>query len=256
MGQACHWRHADFNERGCETFAHFEAEKYPLLETIAFFLTLHSPVTLCKVFRSPRLRNIQCRHGILFSDTDVPLDIIQWNGVPHFSLAFDQKSIPQTVLEALRRDKDLKSLVFCGKAIYRCLNPSPYGVYEESEVVSSNIETLSIQLGRADGFFNLLNYFISGLRLPMLSHLTITFLEPLHGAPPLEVFNIGSWPRETLSWFMQRSGCDLTTLALEGIPLTETEVVSIISATPSLHSFTLCESYAWWSHEVIQRRKH
>ncbi|KAJ8095682.1 hypothetical protein PM082_022940 [Marasmius tenuissimus] len=246
VDQADRWCNVDLTNMTPGLFNIFDTiGKTPLLGTIAF-LPVHANTILAALSYVPRLRAISYGEETGFSDS-VYLDTFPWNKIHHLELAFDNKRTPELVFKAMQLGQNIKSLTFYGRATVKMgRNPETYVSREEAlEIVGSNLETLSFKFHCADGFYGLLQDFIRGMELPSLRHLTISFLESSDLKEIKErVFEIGSWPRDVYLCFMGRSGCDLTTLVLEGVPLTETEVVSVLGHTPSLHSFTLCESFA------------
>ncbi|KAJ8095683.1 hypothetical protein PM082_022941 [Marasmius tenuissimus] len=241
----------DFSELGTVAFGAFTAVETPQLETIAFS-PLQTEIIFPELSHAPHLRNVKYGDGI----EEGSLDDVPWNGVHRLELAFDNTCTPSSVFKVLRLGYNLKSLVYYGEANVGWVNPT---LYERNEggpqPVSSNLETLSVQLGCAGGFYNLLHDFIRSLKLPFLDNLAVSFLEP-SDLKDREVLTFGttSWPRDVFIQFMERSGCNLTTLTLEGIPLAETEVMSLLNHTTTLRSFTLCELFAS-SHEVSERRR-
>ncbi|KAJ8079642.1 hypothetical protein PM082_011229 [Marasmius tenuissimus] len=250
---AARWREVDFTwvspVMATEAIV---AVQVPILETIALSPTQAGVIFdyFCHLYR---LRNVIYGEGLEALNFE---DNVPWDGVYHLKLAFDNTRSPESVFEALRLGHDLKTLVYYGQANAGLLNLERYVSSEERpELVESNLETLSIQLYCADGFYALLHDSIRDLKFPSLNNLTISFLEPLPLMDREELtFSIGSWPRDVFLQFLDRLGCTLTTLALEGIPLKETEVVLVLRNTPFLRSFTLCELFAS-SHEVSKRRQ-
>ncbi|KAL0060481.1 hypothetical protein AAF712_012714 [Marasmius tenuissimus] len=253
LEHAARWREVDFTWMSPVMSSEvFVAIQVPMLETIAL-----SPTQAGVIFHyfshSYRLRNViygEGSEGLIFEDT------APWDGVRHLELPFDNTSSPKSVFQALRLGHDLKTFVYYGQANVGLLNSERYVSNEErSELVESNLETLSIQLCCANGFYALLHNFIRELKFPSLNNLTISYLEPFPLMDREELmFSIGSWPRDVFLQFLDRSGCTLTTLALEGMLLEEMELALILRNTPFLRSFTFCESFAS-SHEVSKRRR-
>ncbi|KAL0068354.1 hypothetical protein AAF712_004432 [Marasmius tenuissimus] len=206
-------------------------------ELIFRSLSSHTP-------RLPSLQYVKCGTGEGYDIMGCPMDRFPWAGIRHCDLGFDSKRTPVTVFEALRLGGNLESLLFHGQANVG-LDQKPYRSREEySEAVVSSLKTLSIRLGNYKGFYGLVNDFIYGVTLPHLNDLSISLIEPatLRATEGFELR--GEWPRKAFCNFFKRSGCTLTTLVLEGIPLLTLDVVSVLRSTPQLQSFTLCELWA------------
>ncbi|KAJ8079665.1 hypothetical protein PM082_011252 [Marasmius tenuissimus] len=199
---ASRWREMDFSELGTVAFGAFTAAETPQLETVAFS-PLQTEIIFPELSHAPRLRIVKYGDGI----EEGSLDDVPWNGVDQLELAFDNTRTPSSVFKALRLGYNLKSLVYYGEANVGWVNQT---LYERNEggpqPVSSNLETLSVRLGCAGGFYNLLHDFIRSLKLPFLDNLAVSFLEP-SDVKDREVLTFGttSWPRDVFIQFMERS---------------------------------------------------
>ncbi|KAL0562672.1 hypothetical protein V5O48_019411, partial [Marasmius crinis-equi] len=115
---------------------------------------------------------------------------------------------------------------------------------DTNPVINSTLTTLSVQLRNEDGLYALLHDFFRGVTFPSVTNLGILF-DAFGSHRSKKNFIIpGAWPRNELHRFMDRSGCVLTTLSLEGIPLAESDIVALLKHAPSVHEFTLSELWA------------
>ncbi|KAJ8095684.1 hypothetical protein PM082_022942 [Marasmius tenuissimus] len=248
MKHSSRWCYVDFAGLPFNMFDVFDdVGATPNLKTVLFSarhaelifrsLSSHTP-------RLPSLQYVECGTGEGYDIMGCPMDRFPWAGIRHCDLGFDSKRTPVTVFEALRLGGNLESLLFHGQAHVR-LDQKPYQSREEySEAVVSSLKTLSIRLGNYKGFYGLVNDFIYGVTLPRLNDLSISLIEPAT-LKATEGFELrGEWPRKAFCNFFKCSGCTLTTLVLEGIPLLTPNIVSVLRSMPQLQSFTLCELWA------------
>ncbi|KAJ8074398.1 hypothetical protein PM082_015298 [Marasmius tenuissimus] len=160
--------------------------------------------------------------------------------VRHFEMEHDGSSTLFSLFDAMRNTPMLEFLVYTGAAIYD--SGEPFQTSDEDlECVVSNMTSLTIQQWGAEGFFALVSHLLRGSTLPHLKHLTIDFTGADEFRTNTDKVFEGQWPRPELHVFLKRSGCNLTTLSLKGLPLPENDVLALLEYTPSLHSLTLHE---------------
>uniref|UniRef100_A0A0W0F886 F-box domain-containing protein n=1 Tax=Moniliophthora roreri TaxID=221103 RepID=A0A0W0F886_MONRR len=115
----------------------------------------------------------------------------------------------------------------------------PYKDYSYTDIsVSSNIISLSVDMWAKDGIYLILGDLFQVLTLPLLRTLSIR-----GGSHPDQPAFTHSWPGATFSSLISRSNCDLTTVELSGLPLTDSEVIAFLSHTPCLEDLALHEQW-------------
>ncbi|KAK7043941.1 hypothetical protein VNI00_008107 [Paramarasmius palmivorus] len=113
-------------------------------------------------------------------------------------------------------------------------------------LVTSKIESLHFHVWDDRGTYALLGDFLRAVRLPSLTALSIHSAcsgikdQEHNRATAFE----GEWPRNIVDAFMARSRCQLRTLELCGMPLTDSDVLAILHLTPNLEEFTVHEVFA------------
>ncbi|KAL0564783.1 hypothetical protein V5O48_017256 [Marasmius crinis-equi] len=189
--------------------------KTPLLETLVFGARCAERI-FGSLRYAPYLRSVEYQlDDSGTSDLDNSMDTVSWSTLPHLDLDYGDKDTPITVLNALHLGSGSQSFVYhCG-----------YMSYDFSGVaydpVVSNVFMLSLHVGSKEGIYALFHDIFRGVTLPSLTTLGIQFID-----------------------FMDCSGCTLTTLSLEGVPLTEADVIRFLKLTPAIHTFILCELWA------------
>ncbi|KAL0575859.1 hypothetical protein V5O48_006109 [Marasmius crinis-equi] len=241
------WLVADFNEENPDILCQLRAvDKIPILESIACTswkaedIFYDSPLSDLLSLKELGYRFEYCTLG---PDS---LEIFPWANIRHLDMDFDGDNSPATVFECLGLGHSIQSLAYCGIAAFDGLTPTnPYTSQDEARVpVTSNLHTLTFRLQNEKGFYPLLQDFLRGLTLPNLTNLTIRFEEDANSRQTEGFGFLEEWPRSVLRGFLDRSGCTLTSLVLEGMPLADTHVLALLNLTPSLQSFTLSELWA------------
>ncbi|KAL0575865.1 hypothetical protein V5O48_006115 [Marasmius crinis-equi] len=242
MEHAHRWRNVDFYDAGENSISQLSTVgETPLLESI-----FCAGDDVQAIFESlsdiPQLRDVAYRFG---SGTDAleSMGVFPWTSIHCLDMAYNHKDTPASVFESLRHGTAIRSLTFEGDALVS--GETPYLHHDEPlNPVVSNLTTLSIRVRNEKGFYALLHDFFSSLTLPSLTNLDIRFDETDSNKQSNDFGFCGEWPRDALHRCIRRSSYNLTTLALEGIPIQEGDLVTLLNLTPSLRAFTLCEMWA------------
>ncbi|KAK1231506.1 hypothetical protein PQX77_005371 [Marasmius sp. AFHP31] len=228
------WREVDLTEMCMEyiedTMAPFGDT--PLLKSAACHWGLADRIVGGIISDAPRLCSIKLRS----SDT-----------VHHLDMDNDCSPALETFLEALRRGSKLESIFLHGLAGL-ILNNGRQDVYmslsEPVKPVVSNISSLSARLSNAQSFSNTLYDMFRSTTLPSLQTLELCLVPAYEFLRKKDYhFPQGLHP-PTFHAFLERSNCNITTLALEGMNLSDRDVINLLQHTRSLHTFTLCELWA------------
>ncbi|KAG7091536.1 hypothetical protein E1B28_010565 [Marasmius oreades] len=173
-------------------------------------------------------------------------DDFPWETIRHLNTKYGNL---QHVLECLQHGRGLLSLTYRDDQDSALTYNFPSQRVDEDRVVS-NLGTLSLELSNPSTLYPLLSDILQNVTLPSLKNLTIS-CETLGVRQRISrTFQFcHMWPAVNLSLFMERSRCNLTTLVLTGIPLLDSQVISMLHLTPSLHTFTLHEL---WATETTQ----
>ncbi|KAL0565196.1 hypothetical protein V5O48_016833 [Marasmius crinis-equi] len=125
--------------------------------------------------------------------------------------------------------------------------PKPVAPVTSSDLITSPIRSLSLSLTRVDDSYapscNILHDLIRRLTLPSLESLSVASENAVNSPhSTISVPQEMEWPRDALNECIQRSNCTtLTTLTLEGIPLIDSDVLSLLEFVPSVETLTLRE---------------
>ncbi|KAK1232454.1 hypothetical protein PQX77_004431 [Marasmius sp. AFHP31] len=236
------WRQLDLSEAE-DTLIPYMAnrlEQAPMLEAVICSEWGSRLLGSACFDKAPNIRTVDFH----FMDGAGPMDMLEllpWASLHHLTMEHDKQELSHGLFEGLRCARDLKSLKYTGEAL---LDGESYkatdAALSEENRFTSNIEYLTIDMSRTRGFYDLLYDLFSPLILPSLTSLEITCEGPatIHSRPP---WFRGSWPSGILRQCLQRSSCNLTVLTLQGMPLPEIDVVSVLLLAPSLQRFTLAE---------------
>ncbi|KAK1225767.1 hypothetical protein PQX77_011286 [Marasmius sp. AFHP31] len=245
MAQSERWLYVDFSEASPDAVDMLEDLSFtPLLETITFAArdgtSIFDPVR-----PAPRL------HTVRFRNEEAPVESFNtfpWGTIRHLDMDYDGKLTPVSLFKVLEAGTALQSLVYRGEATRRIegFDESPYSMFRFDDLGQyvNNLTTFAICLGDSQGFYDLLNDVMVWLTLPSLTNLTIRHEETVYDRTKYGFTVGGEWPRDVIHGFLDRSGCTLTSLTLEGMPLVEMDVIALLKVTPSLQSFTLREMWA------------
>ncbi|KAJ8083109.1 hypothetical protein PM082_008978 [Marasmius tenuissimus] len=235
------WRQLDLSEADHTLIPYManHLEQAPMLETVICSEWGSRLLEGACFDKAPNVRTVDFH----FMNGAVPmdmLDLLPWASLHHLTMEHDQQELFDGLFEGLRCAKDLKSLEYTGDALldgesYRAIDAA----LSEEDRFSLNIECLTIDMSRTRGFYDLLHDFFLPLILPSLTSLEIACKTPngIRSGPRFR----GSWPSEIIRQCFQRSRCSLTVLVLKGMPLTESDVISVLLLVPSLQRFTLTE---------------
>ena len=251
MEQSERWLYVDFSEATSDTVDMLEGLSLtPLLEDVTL-TAYHAPEIFGYIGSAPCLRNVT------FQKLEDPIffDNFTWETIRHLDMEYDGKLTPESLFEVLDLGTGLQSLVYRGEARTRLegSDPVPYTLFGFDDLphYTSNLTSFAISLGDSEGFYNLLHDVIMWLTLPSLTDLSIRHDENPGYRTKCGFTVGGEWPRDVIHGFLNRSGCTLTSLTLEGMPLLEPDVIALLKLTPSLQSFTLREM--WASDAVVIR---
>ncbi|KAE9404488.1 hypothetical protein BT96DRAFT_1016305 [Gymnopus androsaceus JB14] len=146
-----------------------------------------------------------------------------WNQLTHLSLAQFHGGI-KSIFE---RCPELKDLFF--------RQPSSHDSVHSSTppLIAPVVESLSLRLSQPPTFPpNITNVVFESLRCPSLTSLLIEATEGYRC----------TWPRNEVNEFISHSSCHLTTLFIEFVPLSDTNLIDLLHLLPSLLHLTLDDS--------------
>ncbi|KAL0061435.1 hypothetical protein AAF712_011729 [Marasmius tenuissimus] len=217
----------------------------PLLHSVVCQGELAHDVLARLITNAPRLRNV----NFGFSSCHEPESIAYFpcNTTRHLEVRYDGPPGLEGVLEALRRGSQLESTTLRWTEsldLDSDTSDSYQASDEPTEKARSSISFLSVEFSEPKGFFPLIGDLLRSTSLPLLQDLRICLSFPYYLDYKKGLKWFGAWPRDAFHSFLDRSDCTLTTLALEGMALSESEVIGLLKYTPFLHTFTLCELWA------------
>ncbi|KAK1231512.1 hypothetical protein PQX77_005378 [Marasmius sp. AFHP31] len=245
-------RHLDLTDLAWDIIEDFmkPSNDTPLLQSVVCLGDIAEIVLARLITNAPRLQDIE--YSI---SPDPYLSIyVPWDTTRHLDMGYDRRPDVQMALEALHRASQLDTM-FLHWMVDDADAFNPYEASDEPfENVRSAISTLSIDLSGPQGSFPLIYDLFQNISLPCLQGLRIC-LDPPHLLDYKEGSKcFGTWPRDTFHSFLERSDCALTTLVLEGMPLSESEVTGLLKYTPFLRTLVLCELWATdkYSEDLIR----
>ncbi|KAL0063967.1 hypothetical protein AAF712_009157 [Marasmius tenuissimus] len=245
MAQSERWLYVDSSEASSDVADMLEdLSLAPLLESISF--AARDVASIFEHVRpAPRLRAVR------FRNEEAPVESFNafpWGTIRHLDMDYDGKLTPVSLFKVLEAGTSLQSLVYRGEATRRIegFDGSPYSMFGFDTLGQyvNNLTTFAICLGNSQGFYDLLNDVMMWLKLPSLTNFSIRHEETVYDRTKYGFTVGGEWPRDVIHAFLDCSGCTLTSLTLEGMPLVESDVIALMKVTPSLQSFTLCEMWA------------
>ncbi|KAF9267175.1 hypothetical protein L218DRAFT_722426 [Marasmius fiardii PR-910] len=119
-----------------------------------------------------------------------------------------------------------------------CILPAPHTPVHLSESIICHADYLAIELWNEIGIYPLLSNILQSLTLPKVTKIL------LDGDCAKDGKYEGEWPAAIVDSFLTRSRCNLTSVSLEGIPLSDEDVLAVIRRTPALESLTIRELFA------------
>ncbi|KAG7091535.1 hypothetical protein E1B28_010564 [Marasmius oreades] len=244
------WQHLDV--RTVDFFAFDGIGEMPLLQSVK---CCPFAGEIMPFGNAPNLRQLQILQE--FHDVGEPVDLtsLPWSTLRHLDLVDTEHYWDrEAIVECFRRGNKLQSFV------YRHESEEYPSIRTRNEhCVVSNIESLSLELPNPDSFNYVLSEMIQAVTLPSLVNFTISCTPPEPYGEPNYIKFFMAWPGNVFSEFMERSKCNLTTLALKGIPLSESKLMPLLQLTPSLHTFILHEFLATedaWDDDDFEDRKN
>ncbi|KAL0576443.1 hypothetical protein V5O48_005548 [Marasmius crinis-equi] len=240
--EQCHcWHQVDFVEVQLlvSYMVDNPLEHTPLLEVVAYNLFEHCFIN------TPKLTSVNFDWG---EDVPEPImgmeNIFPWSTMRHLQLDYDTQATLAGIFKALQIGVDLESLKCTG-----CTMMWTHGTWwpykarnhrwaKDKDCLETNLSSLTIDMWDCQGFYEIVHDLFRSLVLPSLDSLDISclqgqFLDTTHF--------LGVWPWDVLRECFKQSGCNLTTLTLGGLPLSECDVLSLLELCPSIHTFTLHE---------------
>ncbi|KAJ8074429.1 hypothetical protein PM082_015330 [Marasmius tenuissimus] len=206
----------------------------PLLESVVCEGTMAVSVLERYLTHVPRLREV--KYSFWDFGTLEDMTFLPANTLRHLEMEHDGTSTLFAFFESVRLCTALRSLAYFGPAL---AEGDPYKSSDDPlECVVSKLASFSIELWNYEGFYALLSDLCRGLTLPSLTNLRICFTgtseqEDWRMRDSTGPFFRGQWPRSILGSLFKRSGCNLTSLSLGGIPLHEKEVVEMLNHAPT-----------------------
>ncbi|KAK1225060.1 hypothetical protein PQX77_012007 [Marasmius sp. AFHP31] len=209
-------------------FPTLHGEALPLLESFhlisrpAFKADRSAPVVINRLFGTcPSLRNLWMEGSIVGQPTRLGLPLSQMTRVT-LEVAFTQ-----VTMDSLGRMPHLRELSLS----YIVKQDG----MEVQHVLSSTIETLSLS-AKAQGD---LDDVFQHLTTPSLKTLTISSYAKSRATWLSKTWP--SWQGSVVPDFLTRSGCSITSLCLESLPMTDTQTVSLMKLVPTLTSLRIEE---------------
>ncbi|KAK1236303.1 hypothetical protein PQX77_000464 [Marasmius sp. AFHP31] len=231
------WGHVDFSDVCLDYIELLQGiGPTPLLESIVC-----PPHRATEVFayltHSPRLRHFECESQFFDLEPFEDVECFPWDTMHHLNMTFERAIAPLAASGLLRLGVGLQSLVFAGGAVAGDHEREPYERSDElPDPVISNLTALAVHLSDAEGFYSLLHDFIQCSTLSSLESLHISLCKHTRN---LNNDYQGKWPHPAVYDCFERSGCKLTKLTLEGIPLDDSDVIALTKLNPLLRSFTM-----------------
>ncbi|KAL0061436.1 hypothetical protein AAF712_011730 [Marasmius tenuissimus] len=212
----------------------------PLLESVVCMGDLAEIVLAKLITNAPRLQDIE------YSIAQDPYlsDYVPPDTTRYLDMGYDRRPDVQMALQVLHRASQLHSM-FLHWMVDDADTIDPHEAPDEPlKDVRSAISSLSIDLSGPKGSFPLICDLFRNISLPCLQDLRVCLDPPYRLDYKKGSKCFGTWPRDTLHSFLERSDCTLTTLVLEGMPLSESEVTGLLKYTPFLRTLILCELWA------------
>ncbi|KAE9396703.1 hypothetical protein BT96DRAFT_921967 [Gymnopus androsaceus JB14] len=173
-----------------------------------------------------------------------------WKQITHLELNAVHSG---SVFRALESCPNLHSVFY--RNIYCRSSESAHGIVNQKSAVRS--VSICVSGIAKDAGCNLLNQLVSSFTLPRLEVLSLQtsisahfydlsrprslFTEWADTRPWCGNYSLGEWPRHAFDMFLDRSGCTLTTLQLEMIPISDLDAIHLLECLPSLENLLIRE---------------
>ncbi|KAL0576440.1 hypothetical protein V5O48_005545 [Marasmius crinis-equi] len=241
------WRELDFSEALYTLGAMTGGHETPLLESVTCGGPNLYGLFTRELSRTPNLTDVSYYFpDVRYVDLERLYAAFPWQTMRHLTMEYDKQDTLDGILELLQKGTDLQSLVYNGTTSsldadgrYVAYQTTKSGRTKEEECIVSRISSLTIDMQGPEGFYQIVQDLLNSLVLPFLTCLDMQCLCFTYG----DHFQT-SWPRQALSECLEHSGCNLTTLRLSGIPLSDSDVGSLLQHSPSIHTFALREFLA------------
>lgn len=181
---------------------------FPVLEELSFSFNSSRPLH--------RFQNASKLRSLCVSIRDVQIHEFPWEQLAVLNIRCDE-----TIEAIFERCLNLKEVRFRASQVFKCCVPP---------VKVASVEKLELSL--CDMFENTPNVFLDSITCPSLKSL---FIKLVWG------YQL-TWPKDELHSFILRSSCRLTTLSIQHMALSDSDLIDLLHCLPDLLHLTIDDS--------------